>query len=225
MATRVTRGRVTPGSGTPIPGDSKTGHRHEEESMQTRSRPAGPPASTIRPGSGGVGRATTPAAEAVSDALRRGSGGFLDSRRRAAALQMAAAGTLGVVGLYQFGLLRSVPEPALPGLDADRVDASGEAYAVLNTPDAAVGITSAAISLVLAGMGSEKRHEEQPWIPLLLCGKSLLDAMGGLYLFAEQVTKHRRVCSWCTVSSAFLVATVPAVLPEAHAAWKAWRGR
>ena len=81
------------------------------------------------------------------------------------------------------------------------------------------------MSLVLAGMGSQDRHEEQPWIPLALAVKSVADAAGGLYLFAEQVTKHRKVCSWCTVSAALLVATVPAVLPEARAAWRTLRRR
>ncbi len=197
----------------------------QEDSMQTRSRPAGPPAASIRPGSGGVGRGSSPAAEAVSDALRRGDSPFLDGRRRTAVLQTAAAATLAVVGLYQFGVLRTVPEPSWPGLDADRVDASGEAYAMFNTPDATLGIASAGVSLVLAGMGSAKRHQEQPWIPLALLAKSVLDATGGVYLFAEQVTKHKRVCSWCTVSAGLLVATVPAVLPEARAAWQAWRQR
>jgi uncharacterized membrane protein len=193
--------------------------------MSTRSHPAGPPAATVRPGKGGIGRASTPRAEAVSDALRRESGGFLDQRRRTAALQTGAAGTLAVVALYQFGLLKSVPEPSLPGLGADAVDASGEAYVTLSTPDSAIGIASAGVSLVLAGMGGARRHEEQPWIPLALLAKSLLDAAGGLYLFAEQVTRHKKVCSWCTVSAGLLVATVPVVLPEARAAWRAFRGR
>ena len=197
----------------------------QEDSMRTRTRPAGSPAASVRPSSGGIGRGTTAAAEAVSDALRRGSSPYLDDRRRTAVLQTAVAGTLAVVGLYQFGVLRSVPEPSLPGLGADRVDAAGEAYTLLRTPDSALGIASAGVSLVLAGMGGAKRHEEQPWIPLLLLGKSLFDAAGGVYLFAEQVTKHKRICSWCTVSSALLVATVPAVLPEARAAWTAWRRR
>ncbi len=191
----------------------------------TRPHPAGPPAATARPGSGGIGRSSTPAAEAVSDALRRGAGDHLDRRRRMALLQTAAAAALGVVGLYQFGVLKSVPEPPLPGLDADRVDASGEAYAFLHTPDSAIGIASAGVSLVLAGMGGAKRHEEQPWIPMLLLAKSLVDAAGGLYLTAEQLTKHRRLCSWCTVSGALLVATVPTALPEARAAWRALRNR
>ena len=193
--------------------------------MTVRQKPAGPPAASIRPRSGGIGRGGSPAAEALSDALRRGTGGFLDHRRRTALLQTATAGALAVVGLYQFGLLRSVPEPSLPGLDADRVDASGEAYVLLNTPDSAIGIASAGVSLVLAGMGGERRHEETPWIPLLLLAKSLADAAGGLYLTAEQLTKHKRVCSWCAVSSALLLATVPTVLPEARAALRSLRRR
>jgi hypothetical protein len=139
--------------------------------MKTRARPAGPPAATVRP-SGGVGRGSSPAAEAVSDALRRGDDPFLRARRRTAVLQTCAAATLGGVGLYQFGVLRSVPEPSLPGLDADRVDASG-----------------------------------------------------GTYLFAEQVTRHKRICSWCTASAGLLLATVPTVRHEARAAWRALRQR
>jgi hypothetical protein len=199
------------------------GADEEDTMLTTRERPAGPPAARIRPGSGGVGRGSTSAAEAVSDALRRQSSRYLDSRRRTAVLQMGAAATLGIVGLYQFGVLRSVPEPPLPGLGAAAVDASGEAYRVLHTPDATLGIASAGISLVLAGMGGARRHEDQPWIPLVLLAKSLADAAGGIYLFAEQLSKHKKVCSWCTASAALLVATVPAVLPEAKAAWKAFR--
>jgi hypothetical protein len=193
--------------------------------MPIRDHPAGPPAATIRPGEGGIGRGSSPAAEAVSDALRRGEGSFLEQRRRMAMLQTAAAATLSVVGFYQFGVLRTVPEPGLPGLDADRVDASGEAYSLFNTPDSSLGIVSAGVSLVLAGMGSAERHRDKPWIPLALLGKSVLDAAGGLYLTTEQLTKHKRLCSWCTVSAALLVATVPTAVPEAKAAWRSWRDR
>ncbi len=56
-----------------------------------------------------------------------------------------------MVALYQFGILRRLPEPPLPGVDAERVDASGEAYALLRTPDAALGLTSAGITLALTG--------------------------------------------------------------------------
>jgi uncharacterized membrane protein len=154
----------------------------------------------------------------VSDDLRRGAGDFLEERRAVAALTSVAGFALGVVTLYQFGVLRRVPEPPLPFLDADAVDASGEAYQRFKTPDGALGLASAGLTLVLAGAGARDRAETRPWLPLALAAKTAMDAAGGLYLFAEQVTKHRRICSWCTVAALAQVAALPAALPEAIAA-------
>ncbi len=183
-----------------------------------RKRPAGPPAATVRPGSGGIGRSSSGAAERISDDLRRGAGSFLEQRRRIAGLTSLAGFALGVVGLYQFGLLRRVPEPPLPFLDATAVDASGEAYRQLKTPDAAIGLVSAAITLVLAGAGDRDRARSAPWVPLLLAAKTAGDAAGGLYLTAEQLTKRRKLCFWCTVAALAQLATLPLALPEARAA-------
>ncbi len=134
-------------------------------------------------------------------------------------------GALGVVAAYQNGLVRHVPEPPLPGLDADRVDASGEAYQFLKTPDAAVGLASQALTLVLAGMGTRRRVADQPWIPLVMAAKVALDAGGATFLTLEQITKHRRFCSWCLLAAAANIAAVPQVLPEARAAWRSLLGR
>ncbi|CCG01764.1 Vitamin K epoxide reductase [Blastococcus saxobsidens DD2] len=142
-----------------------------------------------------------------------------------AGLTSLASAALGVVGLYQFGLLRRVPELSLPFLDADAVDASGEAYQQLKTPDAAIGLLSAGATLALAGMGDRNRARTMPWIPLALAAKTAADAGGGIYLFIEQVTKHRKVCSWCTVAAVAQVATLPLALPEARAALRQLRGR
>ncbi len=193
--------------------------------MNQRSQPAGPPASDVRGSSGGIGRRASGAAEAVSDALRREDSLFLRRRRRVGALSLAAMGSLGVVTAYQMGLLRRVPEPPLRFLDAERVDASGEAYQYLKTPDATVGLASAAVTLVLAGMGSDRRVHQQPLIPLALAAKAVADAAFGLFLTLEQGTKHRRFCSWCVLAAITNVATVPQVLPEAAAAWRALRNR
>ncbi|MGQ0575337.1 MAG: hypothetical protein ACT4RN_14175 [Pseudonocardia sp.] len=46
-----------------------------------------------------------------------------------------------------------------------------------------------------------------------------------MLLTAEQLTRHKRLCSWCTVTAALLVATVPVAVPEAKAAWRVLRGR
>lgn len=189
----------------------------------TRQRPSGPPAASVRPRSGGVGRPGSVAAERVSDDLRRGTGQYLEQRRWIAGLSSLAAAALGTVGLYQFGLLRRVPEPRLPGLGADAVDASGEAYQLLRTPDAALGLVSAGVTLALAGMGDRDRARDTPWLPLALAAKTAADAAGGLYLFAEQVTRHRRVCSWCTVAAVAQVATLPLAVPEARSALRRLR--
>ena len=175
--------------------------------------------------SDGIGRRSSPAAERVSADLRAGGGELLRRRRRVAAMALSAMGSLGVVTAYQFGLLRHLPEPPLPVLDADLVDASGEAYEYLKTPDAALGLASYAATVVLAGMGSRRRVEERPWIPLALAAKVGLDAVSGLYLTVEQASKHRRFCSWCLLAAALSTAMVPQVVPEARAAWGQLRGR
>ncbi len=129
-------------------------------------------------------------------------------------------GAFGVVAAYQLGLLRRPPEPGLPGLDAARVDASGEAYALARTPDAALGLVSHAATLVLAGMGDRHRSTRHPLLPLLLAAKVVVDAAGSGLLTVEQATKHRRFCGWCLLAAATTVAAVPSAVPEASAAWR-----
>jgi len=125
-------------------------------SATTRLRPAGPPAASVRPGSGGVGRSTSAAAERVSDDLRRGSGDFLEQRRWIAGLGTLAAGA----------------------------------------------------------------------VPLALAAKTAVDAAGSsVFLLAEQLTKHRSLCSWCTVAAPAQVATLPLALPEARVALHTLRRR
>ncbi len=62
-------------------------------------------------------------------------------------------------------------------------------------------------------------------MPLALAAKTAADAGGGLYLLAEQITKHRKVCSWCTVAALAQLATLPFALPEARAAVRRLGGR
>lgn len=186
-----------------------------------RDRP--PHAREARASGGRIGRTSSRAAESISDDLRLGTGGHLPARRRQAALLALASASLGVVSLYQFGLIDHLPEPPLPFLDADAVDASGEAYAFGLTPDGTLGIVSAAASLALVGMGGADRARDRPVIPLLAAGKLALDALGGLYLTAEQASRHRRFCSWCLVAAAAQAAAFPTALPEAREAFRRLR--
>jgi hypothetical protein len=185
--------------------------------------PGRPPAAEVRPSSGGIGRSGSRAAEHVSDALRRQDTPHLRARRRVALLQVASNTALGVVGLYQFGLLRRVPEPPLPGLGADAVTASGAAYQLGRTPDSTLGIISGGITLALAGMGGPKRASAHPLLPLAMFAKTLLDAAGGLYLVAEELTKHKKICALCIGMWFAFVASVPTAWPEARDALRALR--
>lgn len=190
-----------------------------------RDHPSGPPARSVRPAPGGVGRTGSVAAERVSDDLRRGASPFLARRRQVGALHWASVAALTVVGLYQGGALRRVPEPPLRGLDADAVAAGGPAYAWGRTPDSALGVASAGVTLALVGMGPEDRAQRHPLIPLAAGAKVVLDALAGVYLLAEQATRQRRFCSWCTVAALTHLAAAPLVVPETRAAWRALRGR
>lgn len=192
-------------------------------SVLTFSDPkAGPRARDAR-GGDGVGRSGTKAAEKVSDALRRGRSEHLTRRRRQTALVMGATGLMGVITLYQTGILRRLPDPPLPGVDSEKVDASGEAYVMGNTPDAALSIANYGVTLALVGMGADDRWREHPVIPLLATAKLASDAAGGVWLTLEQITRHKALCAYCLVAAAASVAAVPQALPEARAAWRQMR--
>ncbi len=168
--------------------------------------------------SGGVGRSSSPAAERLSATLRGNSDPLLNNRRRVAALALGCIGTLSVVGLYQVGIIPRVPEPPLPGLDADKVDASGEAYNLFKTPDAFLGIASYAGTLILAGAGDADRAQRRPWLVLAFAAKVAVDAVSACFLTIEQVSRHRRICSWCLASAGLTFAMVPQVVPETRRA-------
>jgi len=189
----------------------------------TFSRPsAAPPAREVR-SSGGIGRRSSKAAERVSDDLRRGASDQLTRRRRQTALLLGATAAMGVISLYQTGILRRLPDPPLPGVDSERVDASGEAYQLLRTPDATLSIANYGVTLALIGMGGADRAREMPLIPLLAAGKLAADAAGAVWLTLEQITQHRALCAYCLAAAAASVAALPQALPEARAAWQQLR--
>ncbi len=172
-----------------------------------------------------IGRASSPAAERVSHELRSAATEALGQRRRVVALSLVASASMGLITLYQMGIIDHLPEPHLGALDADKVDASGQAYALLKTPDAALGLASYALTLVLAAAGGADRAEAQPFLPLALGVKVAFDALWAAVLTAEQGSKHRKFCSWCLLAAGATFAMLPAVVPETRRAWTALRTR
>lgn len=157
-------------------------------------------------------------AEELGRQLRLGSGKFLAQRRGIVGLEMVAIGSMSLITLYQMGMIKHLPEPPLPGLNADKVDASAEAYSRFSTPDGILGIGNYAITMGLAAMGGQDRAKEQPWIPLALAAKVAFDTSQAIRLFFDQKTKYHAFCSWCLLTAATTLATIPLVIPEAYTA-------
>jgi uncharacterized membrane protein len=161
------------------------------------------------------------AATELGRELRTDKSADLRRRRSIFGLSLAAAGSMGFIALYQLGLIRHLPDPPLPKMNADRVDASAEAYERFQMPDAVLGFGSYAATMALAAMGGTRRARKTPWIPLALAAKIAFDAANAGKLSIDQWTKHRAFCFWCLLAAAATFATVPLVVPEAVEAARA----
>src|SRR5919197_1929840 len=138
----------------------------------------------------------------LSQVLRETTDATMRRRRGVIVLSLAAAGSMGLIALYQAGVIRHIPEPPLPGLDADKVDASPEAFERLQVGDAFLGFVSYGLTMTLAAMGPPDRAERRPLIPLALAGKAAFDAAMAAKLTIDQWTKHKAFCFWCLVAAA-----------------------
>jgi hypothetical protein len=161
----------------------------------------------------------------LSHELRTDRSDHMRRRRGIVALSMTAAGSMGLIALYQIGLLKRIPEPPLPMLDADKVDASEEAYAHLSLGDAFIGFVSYGVTMALAAMGGPRRAVDRPWMPVALAIKAAFDAAQAAKLTVHQWTRHRAFCSWCLLAAGATFATLPLTLPEARSALRRRAGR
>lgn len=154
----------------------------------------------------------------LSHQLRHDSGDFLDERRGIVIASLTAIGCMGLIALYQMGVIKRLPEPALPGLDGEKVDASEEAYSHFQMGDAFIGLGSYAATMGLAAMGPKDRARTQSWIPLALAAKAGADAAQAAKLTYDQFAKHKAACLWCLVAAAATLVTAALAIPEARAA-------
>jgi hypothetical protein len=157
--------------------------------------------------------------ERLSDELRHATGDDLRRRRGVVGLALGSAAVMGLISLYQTGILRRLPEPPVPGLDAGKVNGSAEAYARLTTPDALLGLASyAATAALAAGGGGERRATERPWVPVALAAKVAFDAAVAARLTWVAGTKLRAFSFWSLLAAAMTFGMVPLVWPEARRA-------
>lgn len=161
----------------------------------------------------------------LSHELRLGTGRFLPQRRALVGLSLIAVGAMGLISLYQMGAIRHLPEPPLPGLDADRVDSSPEAYRRFSTPDGVLGLSNYAVTMALVEMGGIDRARRHPWILIALAGKVVFDVGQMLRMIRDQWRKEKAFCFWSLLTAAATFASAPLVFAEAREAAKNIRSK
>ena len=155
--------------------------------------------------------------------LRHGLGKEMKRRRAVVALSLFSIGCMGLISLYQSGLIRHLPEPGIPGMDGNKVDASEEAYSHLQMGDAFIGMGSYAVTAGLAAMGDIKRQVRTPWMPLALAVKTLFDSVQAGILTYHQFTRHHAACFWCLLTTAATYSSAVIAMPEAQTAFRSIR--
>lgn len=156
--------------------------------------------------------------EALSSQLREGDDPFLAQRRVVAALGMVATGVMGIIALYQLGIIKHLPDPPGRLFTSDRIDGSAQAYTRLSTPDAALGMANYAVTVVLAAMGGRARACQAPWIPLAMSAKLGFDVAQGVRLSIQQWTQYRSFCFWCLLAAGASFASAPFAVRETREA-------
>lgn len=159
-------------------------------------------------------------ARSLSAELRTNKNQFMRLRRAIFSLYLGASASLGVISLFQMGIVKRLPDPDFPNFDADRVNSSPEAYSILSAPDGALAVASYAGTLALVGMGTPDRAERYPVLPLAMAAKIGVDVLNATRLAVDEWKKHRSFCSWCLLAVTATLAAAPLALPEGRAAWQ-----
>jgi uncharacterized membrane protein len=123
---------------------------------------------------------------------------------------MAEAATL-----YQTGIIRRLPDPPLPGIDSNKVDASDYAYKRMQTPDGLIMLANYAATACLAGAGGKDRARSHPLLPIATALKTLADSALAVKLAREEWGDNRALCAYCQVATACSLASAVLALPEA----------
>lgn len=120
-----------------------------------------------------------------------------------------------IVGLYQVGVLRRLPDPPIDVFDSSKVDASDYAYRRMATPDGLMMVATYAVTALLAGAGGRDRAQQVPWLPVALAAKTLYDAGVTVKLAKEEWEDNQALCAYCQTATIASFASAMLSLPEA----------
>lgn len=150
-----------------------------------------------------------------------------DMTRRRWIIGLSLLGTLAgqIVGLYQTGIIKHLPDPPLPVFDSDKVDASTYAYKRLDTPDAFLMILTYGLTTALAAVGGKDRARRSPALPIAMGVKILLDAGLNFQLASEEWAENKALCAYCQTATLASLVSLALAAPEVASAVRALAGR
>ncbi len=154
----------------------------------------------------------------LSQELRQGKNPHMTRRRAIIGLSMLGGSMGQIVTLYQTGIVSHLPDPPVPFLDADKVDASDYAYSRFNSPDGPIMVVNYAITAWLAAAGGIDRARRNPFLPIAMGAKILLDCVVSAELAREEWSENKAFCEYCQVATVSSIVSLVLAMPEVFTA-------
>jgi uncharacterized membrane protein len=161
----------------------------------------------------------------LSHELRKEVTPHLTRRRWIIGLSIFGSAMAKMVALYQTGIIEQMPDPPLPLINSNKVDASTYAYKRYDTPDGLMMLVTYASTAALAGAGGKDRAQQQPWLPLAMGAKLLYDTTQVVNLGREEWQENKALCFYCQSASLATIVSLALAVPEVIQAAQALLGR
>lgn len=150
----------------------------------------------------------------LSHELRLETSEDLNRRRWVVGLSLLGATIGQVVSLYQLGMIKRLPDPPIPYIDSNKVNASDYAYKRLDTPDALLMLLTYSVTAILAGAGGKNRAKTNPVLPIAAGLKTLADTALNLQLAREEWQDNKALCFYCQTATVVSAASAALAIPE-----------
>ncbi len=160
----------------------------------------------------------------LSEELRTARSPHLRRRRWTLGLSLLGVAGGSIVGLYQMGILKRLPDIPSKYFNATKVDASEYGYKFLQSPDALLMIANYAVTAILTGAGGKERARDLPAVPIALAGKTFYDLLTNLFLAKEEWKYNKAFCGYCQSATIASLISFLFSLPEAREAVRNLRG-
>jgi uncharacterized membrane protein len=164
-------------------------------------------------------------AEALRDYQQHSQDEEMEFRRALVGVSLIGIAAMGIVTLFQTGIVKGLPDPPVGNFHTEKVNSSHEAYR-RGTPDAPLAVTAHSVNIVLATLGGRDRPRRTPWLPIMATLFAAPQAAtAAQYLFYQMPKVDKAWCPYCIVDALTLFATFGLTLKESTRSIRSLLGR